>query len=110
MCNKHPPFEGDNIAQLAMKVVRCEIAPTLEFYTSKLRKYLNLLTQSSLLGKLLSCKEHRRPAINEILREQLIRDRIKTFLSETQEVENAKKMKKSIQHLPQLKKREATPR
>ncbi|CAD8211703.1 unnamed protein product [Paramecium octaurelia] len=106
MCNKRPPFEGDNIAQLALKVVRCEITPTLECYSSKLR---------SLIGKLLSGKEHRRPAINEILREQLIRDRIKSFLSETlqkeqQVIDQASKAKRSVQQLPQLKKRVATPK
>ncbi|CAD8126151.1 unnamed protein product [Paramecium sonneborni] len=107
MCNKRPPFEGENIAQLALKVVRCEITPTLECYSIKLR---------NLLGKLLSCKEHRRPAINEILREQLIRDRIKSFLSETlqkeqqQKIEQETKAKKSIQQLPQLKKRVISPK
>ncbi|CAD8211239.1 unnamed protein product [Paramecium octaurelia] len=106
MCNKRPPFEGDNIAQLALKVVRCEITPTLECYSSKLR---------NLIGKLLSGKEHRRPAINEILREQLIRDRIKSFLSETlqkeqQAIDQTTKAKRSVQQLPQLKKRMATPK
>ncbi|CAK68500.1 unnamed protein product (macronuclear) [Paramecium tetraurelia] len=106
MCNKRPPFEGDNIAQLALKVVRCEITPTLECYSTKLR---------NLIGKLLSGKEHRRPAINEILREQLIRDRIKSFLSETlqkeqQVIDQTTKAKRSVQQLPQLKKRMATPK
>ncbi|CAD8210620.1 unnamed protein product [Paramecium pentaurelia] len=106
MCNKRPPFEGDNIAQLALKVVRCEITPTLECYSIKLR---------NLIVKLLSCKEHRRPTINEILREQLIRDRIKSFLSETlqkeqQVINQIVKTKKPVQQLPQLKKRMATPK
>ncbi|CAD8124813.1 unnamed protein product [Paramecium sonneborni] len=106
MCNKRPPFEGENIAQLALKVVRCEITPTLECYSIKLR---------NLIGKLLSCKEHRRPAINEILREQLIRDRIKSFLSETLQkeqhrIDQSTKAKKSIQQLPQLRKRVVTPK
>ncbi|KAM3143504.1 hypothetical protein pb186bvf_004266 [Paramecium bursaria] len=74
MCALQPPFNGDSLRDLALKIVRGSYSPIPGHYSKELR---------SLLAQLLSVDQRRRPTIQEILKLPVITNRIKGFLTET---------------------------
>ncbi|OMJ69407.1 hypothetical protein SteCoe_32875 [Stentor coeruleus] len=75
MCCLKPPFDATSLHFLALKIVRGQYPPLNKQFSQPLR---NLVT------KMLKTDSNQRPTIHEILKEPLIRNRIKNFLSTSQ--------------------------
>ena len=75
MCSLKPPFDASSLHFLALKIVRGVYNPLPRQLSQSIR---------SLIAKLLKTDQNRRPTIHEILKEPIIRNRIKNFLSEKQ--------------------------
>ena len=72
LCNLKPPFDASSLHFLALKIVRGVYPPLSKEYSQPLR---------TLIGRMLKIDPQARPTIHEILREPIIRNRIKNFLS-----------------------------
>lgn len=73
MCALKMPFDGSNIASLSLKIIKGQYNPLPSSYTKDLR---------ALVALMLNVDMSKRPSINEILRQSIIKSRIKNFLSE----------------------------
>ncbi|CAK64548.1 unnamed protein product (macronuclear) [Paramecium tetraurelia] len=95
MCNKRPPFEGDNIAQLALKVVRS-----------------NQEVQQGSFSQVKSIDDQLSMRFYESKQSEIGSSHFQgeTLQKEQQVIDLASKAKRSVQQLPQLKKRVATPK
>ena len=72
MCALRPPFNGSNIHQLAMQIVKGTYPPLPSTYSYELR---------GLINKLITQDPVKRPNINTILKHQIIAPRIRNFLN-----------------------------
>ena len=75
MCMLKMPFEGNNIAQLSLKIMKGSYQPLSSVFSSQLKK---------LVDSMLNVNTIKRPNINDILRKSFIQNRIKNFLNEKQ--------------------------
>ena len=73
MCALKPPFEGMNMHFLAMNIVRGKFRHIPTHFSLELRELVN---------QMLSIDAHRRPTINQILRQPFLNVRIKKFLQQ----------------------------
>jgi NIMA (never in mitosis gene a)-related kinase len=67
------PFDGSNLASLSIKIIKGNYTPLPTSFTKDIR---------CLISSLLNVDMNKRPSINEILRNSLIKQRIKNFLNE----------------------------
>eukprot|EP01017_Pseudomicrothorax_dubius_P032782 TRINITY_DN4329_c0_g1_i10.p1 TRINITY_DN4329_c0_g1~~TRINITY_DN4329_c0_g1_i10.p1 ORF type:complete len:460 (-),score=128.56 TRINITY_DN4329_c0_g1_i10:359-1738(-) len=74
LCALRPPFDGDSLHHLALKIVKGTYSPIPSQYSRELK---NLITS------MLSLDAARRPTINQILKQPIITNRIKCFLSDS---------------------------
>lgn len=74
MCALKMPFDGSNLASLSIKIIKGNYTPLPTSFTRDIR---------GLISSLLHVDMNKRPSINEILRNSLIKHRIKNFLSES---------------------------
>ena len=72
LCSLKPPFDASSLHFLALKIVRGVYQPLSKQLSQPLR---------NLIAKMLKTDPQARPNIHEILREPIIRNRIKNFLS-----------------------------
>ena len=72
LCCLKPPFDGNSLHFLALKIIKGKYTPIPRTYSSGLR---------SLVDKLLQIDPEVRPTVHQILKEPLIRARIRNFLS-----------------------------
>jgi NIMA (never in mitosis gene a)-related kinase 1/4/5 len=72
LCSLKPPFDASSLHFLALKIVRGVYPPLSKTFSQPLR---------TLVSKMLKVDPNARPNIHQILREPLIRNRIKNFLS-----------------------------
>lgn len=70
-----PPFDASSLHSLALKIVRGQFQPMSKQFSQPLR---------NLVSKMLKTDPSLRPTIHEVLKEPIIRDRIKNFLSMSQ--------------------------
>ena len=75
MCALKMPFDGSNIAALSMKIVKGNFNPLPTSFTRDIR---------ALISSMLHVDINKRPSINEILRNNLIKTRIRNFLSDSE--------------------------
>ncbi|KRX02432.1 Protein kinase-like domain [Pseudocohnilembus persalinus] len=75
MCTQKPPFTAESLQQLALRIVRGEYLDINSKYSLGLRQ---------LIKQMLNLNPQKRPTINQILGCDVIVNRIKEFLSETQ--------------------------
>ena len=73
MCALKMPFDASNLASLSLKIVKGTYNPLPNSYTKDLR---------TLIASMLNTEMNKRPSINEILRQSIIKSRVKNFLSE----------------------------
>ena len=73
LCALKPPFEGMNLHFLALKIIRGEYAPLPAHFSRELK---------TLVSQMLTMDVHRRPNVNQILKQPIITRRIKQFLNE----------------------------
>lgn len=78
MCCLEPPFNGSSLHSLALNIVRGAYNPIPKKYSSKL---------SLLLKKLLNPNTEERPTINKILKIDIIADRAKQLLNESEYIQ-----------------------
>eukprot|EP00345_Euplotes_harpa_P005865 CAMPEP_0168327590 /NCGR_PEP_ID=MMETSP0213-20121227/5980_1 /TAXON_ID=151035 /ORGANISM="Euplotes harpa, Strain FSP1.4" /LENGTH=503 /DNA_ID=CAMNT_0008330507 /DNA_START=665 /DNA_END=2178 /DNA_ORIENTATION=- len=78
MCCLEPPFNGSSLHSLALNIVRGVYNPIPKKYSSKL---------SLLLKKLLNPNTEERPTINKILKIDIIADRAKQLLNESEYIQ-----------------------
>mmetsp|Transcript_76026 Transcript_76026/g.164519 ORF Transcript_76026/g.164519 Transcript_76026/m.164519 type:complete len:232 (+) Transcript_76026:73-768(+) len=76
MCTLKPPFDAHSLQYLAMKIVSGKYAPIPSMYSKDMR---------NLVSSCLSRDPNQRPRVHEILALPLIKDRIKEFLTKTQQ-------------------------
>jgi NIMA (never in mitosis gene a)-related kinase 1/4/5 len=69
------PFDATSLPLLYVKIIRGNFNPVPNLFSKELK---------SLIGSLLIIDPEKRPSINEILRQQIIKSRIKNFLNENQ--------------------------
>ena len=74
MCALKPPFNGANIHMLAMQIVRGQVPALPAHYSYELR---------GLVSKMLNQEPTRRPNINSLLQDKLLRSRIRHFMSQS---------------------------
>lgn len=74
MCALKPPFNGANIHMLAMQIVRGQFPPLPTHFSYELR---------GLVNKMLNQDPNKRPNINQLLNEKVLREKIKNFLSKS---------------------------
>lgn len=74
LCALRPPFDGDSIHALALKIVRGVFSPISSIYSKELRK---------LLSQLLNTNPDQRPTVHQILETPIITRSIRAFLSES---------------------------
>jgi len=67
------PFEASNLPMLSLKIIRGQYSPIASSFSKDLK---------NLIGSLLQVDQGKRPTINQILREGIIKARIKIFLNE----------------------------
>lgn len=72
LCCLKPPFEAGSIHYLALKIVKGKYPPIPKAYSQPLR---------TLVDRLLRVDPDSRPSVHQILKDPLIRNRIKNFLS-----------------------------
>ena len=72
LCSLKPPFDASSLHFLALKIVRGVYPPLSKQFSQPLR---------NLVSKMLKTDPSARPTIHEILKEPIIRNRIKNFLS-----------------------------
>lgn len=72
LCCLKPPFDASSLHFLALKIVKGKYPPVPRQYSQPLR---------SLIDRLLKIDPEQRPKIHQILKEPIIRQRIRTFLS-----------------------------
>jgi len=75
LCCLKPPFEAGSIHYLALKIVKGKYLPVSKSYSQPLR---------SLVDRLLRVDPDSRPSVHQILKDPLIRTRIKNFLSSSE--------------------------
>lgn len=75
LCCLKPPFEAGSIHYLALKIVKGKYLPISKSYSQPLR---------SLVDRLLRVDPESRPTVHQILKDPLIRNRIKNFLSSSE--------------------------
>ncbi len=73
MCALKMPFDGSNLASLSIKIIKGNYTPLPTSFTKDIR---------CLISSLLNVDMNKRPSINEILRNSLIKQRVKNFLNE----------------------------
>jgi serine/threonine protein kinase len=73
MCALKMPFDAQSLPLLSLKILRCSYNPLPPNFSKDLR---------SLMSVMLSVNINKRPSINEILRQPIIKSRIKNFLNE----------------------------
>lgn len=73
MCALKMPFDASNLASLSLKIIKGSYNPLSTVYTKDLR---------GLVASMLNVDMNKRPSINEILRQSIIKSRIKNFLNE----------------------------
>lgn len=74
LCALKPPFDGNSIHNLALKIVRGNYSPLPAQFSRELR---------TLIGQMLNIDANRRPTISQILKQDIIKTRIRRFLSES---------------------------
>lgn len=74
LCTLKPPFEGNSLPQLAMKIVRGQYTPVPSHFGWDIR---------NLVASMLNVEPAKRPSIEQILKTRVITNRIKSFLTET---------------------------
>lgn len=74
LCALKPPFNAESLHFLALKIVKGQYTPVPAHYSRELR---------NLVAMLLSTEIRRRPSIHDILKQPVIVNRIKGFLSES---------------------------
>lgn len=78
MCALQPPFNGTSLHMLALRIVKGSYDPIPKWYSQKL---------ASLLKSCLNPNMDERPTINKILKSDIITDRTKQLLSESQYIQ-----------------------
>ncbi len=73
MCALKPPFDGPSLHFLAMKIVKGAYTPLPAQYSRELK---------SLVAQMLTIDPNKRPSIHQILNSNIIKNRIRSFLSE----------------------------
>ncbi len=73
MCSLKMPFDASNLASLSLKIIKGSYNPLPTVFTKDLR---------GLVASMLNIEMNKRPSINEILRQSIIKSRIKNFLNE----------------------------
>lgn len=76
MCTLKPPFDANSLQQLALKIVNGKQTPIPSHYSKEMK---NLVTA------MLSRDPAKRPRVHDILQMPIIKDRIKDFLTKTQQ-------------------------
>lgn len=73
MCALRPPFDAGSLHELAEKIVKGKYPPIPKFYSEQMNR---------LIATLLQVSPSRRPNINQILKFQLLKEKIPVFLEE----------------------------
>ena len=73
MCALKMPFDASNLPSLSLKIVKGTYNPLPTSFTKDLRV---------LISTMLNVEMNKRPSINEILRQNIIKSRIKNYLNE----------------------------
>jgi len=76
MCTLKPPFDANSLQYLALKIVNGKYTPIPSHYSKEMK---NLVTA------MLSRDPAKRPRVHDILQMPIIKDRIKDFLTKTQQ-------------------------
>jgi len=75
MCALKMPFDGSNLAALSVRIVKGNYTPLPTSFTKDIR---------ALISSMLHVDMNKRPGISEILRHNMVKPRIKNFLSESE--------------------------
>lgn len=75
LCTFKHPFDGSSMDDLLLRIIRGTYTPVPSTYSTELR---NLVTQ------MLKREPRDRPCVNNILRKQIMQERIRRFLTETE--------------------------
>jgi NIMA (never in mitosis gene a)-related kinase len=74
MCTLKPPFDGQSLHHLALKIARGNYPPPPARYSSDLK---------GLIASLLAVRSEQRPKVGEVLKLPFIQTRIRSFLTES---------------------------
>ena len=74
LCALKPPFDGNSLHHLALKIVKGQFSPIPNIYSKDMKNLVNCLLQTD---------PNKRPSVHEVLKMPIVTNRIRQFLSES---------------------------